>query len=213
MLGSIIGAVGSLVGGSSAQKAAKAESDRQYDLARNTVKYRVEDANNAGVHPLYALGAPTMSSTSHVGGDGGISEASGRLGNAISSNYEKEMQQLNLDHKRAEIDKTRAMTADFVMQSKRNSNIARVDQKPTQDDKKDNYIVVGGKKIYLDPNWKDVEDYSQRWGEGADFIGPYIYHKDLQHTLKRQNKKKKKYYNIPRKSRDQGGTKYYNDRY
>ncbi len=38
-------------------------NQQQYDLARHSIQYRVQDAKEAGIHPLYALGAQTMSSS------------------------------------------------------------------------------------------------------------------------------------------------------
>lgn len=37
------------------------QENKEYDFARNSIQWRVDDANRAGIHPLYALGAPTMS--------------------------------------------------------------------------------------------------------------------------------------------------------
>lgn len=60
ILGSLIGAGTSLLGGLLGKKSADKANDQQMDLAKNTIQYRVADANAAGVHPLYAMGAPTM---------------------------------------------------------------------------------------------------------------------------------------------------------
>lgn len=72
-LGSIIGSVaGNLVGSVgdffSNRSANDQNKDMQYDFAKNGVRWRVDDARNAGVHPLYALGANIASpSPSSVG--------------------------------------------------------------------------------------------------------------------------------------------------
>lgn len=60
ILGSLIGAGTSLLGGLLGKSSADKANKQQMDLAQNSIKYRVEDANRAGVHPLYAMGAPTM---------------------------------------------------------------------------------------------------------------------------------------------------------
>lgn len=61
MLGSILGAVGgiasSILGNSQANKQAKL----QKEFAQNAIQWKVADANAAGIHPLYALGANTTS--------------------------------------------------------------------------------------------------------------------------------------------------------
>jgi hypothetical protein len=45
----------------------------QREFAQNAISWRVADANRAGIHPLYALGAPTLSPSVSVGG--GVSSA------------------------------------------------------------------------------------------------------------------------------------------
>lgn len=74
MLGSLISAganiIGGLIGAKSAESAkdatvAQSEADRalQQEFAKQGIRWRVEDAKAAGIHPLYALGAqiPTYS--------------------------------------------------------------------------------------------------------------------------------------------------------
>lgn len=69
---SIIGAIGNVIGGflnrSHAEDInqrnlhqAQLNRDAQAEFARNSIRWRVEDARRAGIHPIYALGAPTMS--------------------------------------------------------------------------------------------------------------------------------------------------------
>lgn len=71
-LGPAISAGANLIGGlmgASAQKDANERNqaawqqnfDMQKKLASHGIRMRVEDAKEAGIHPLYALGAPTMS--------------------------------------------------------------------------------------------------------------------------------------------------------
>lgn len=63
MLGSLISAGASLLGGvlgSKKQKSAdEANVELQREFAQNGIRWKVEDAKAAGVSPLYALGAPT----------------------------------------------------------------------------------------------------------------------------------------------------------
>jgi len=61
MLGALLGAAGSigsaLLGNSAASKQAKL----QKQFAKNAIQWKVADAEKAGIHPLYALGANTVS--------------------------------------------------------------------------------------------------------------------------------------------------------
>lgn len=62
---------GSLFGGSgglSARKSAALEAAYAREFAQNQIQWKVQDAKNAGVHPLYALGAPAVSFSPSFGG-------------------------------------------------------------------------------------------------------------------------------------------------
>lgn len=92
MLGNLISAganiIGGLFGKSSADKAREsqeranaANAALQREFAQNSIRWRVADARAAGVHPIYALGAPTISaSPSYVG-----ATADNSLGSAIAN--------------------------------------------------------------------------------------------------------------------------------
>ena len=63
-IGSAIGAVGSIAGGligaNNAQSVAGMNYEAQKEFAQNGIRWKVEDAKRAGIHPLYALGASTQ---------------------------------------------------------------------------------------------------------------------------------------------------------
>lgn len=67
-----IGAGSSLIGGMLGQddqkKQSKKDYERQKEFAQNSIRWRVADAEAAGLHPLAALGASTASYSSSVGG-------------------------------------------------------------------------------------------------------------------------------------------------
>lgn len=64
------GALGSLFGGSSGRKEAALQAQYNREVMQNQLQWRAEDAKKAGIHPLYAMGAPSVSfSPSVVGGD------------------------------------------------------------------------------------------------------------------------------------------------
>lgn len=90
IIGSAIGAVGSLIGGGMKNNAAEAQAALQYqnqkEFAQNGIRWKVADAKAAGIHPLAALGAQTVSynPVSIQASDGGVSEALGRMGQGIS---------------------------------------------------------------------------------------------------------------------------------
>lgn len=134
MIGALIGAGASLIGGLFGKKSAKkqqaaaiaaqeAQSNREYarqkEFAREAIQWKVRDAKRAGVHPLYALGANTVSyAPQSVGGvgyndplPGAIADAGQNIGRAIDSglNSDQRIQhRLNmLSVQRAELENTK----------------------------------------------------------------------------------------------------------
>jgi hypothetical protein len=86
LAGGALSGLGSLAGAWMQTEAANKANKQQMDLAKNSIQYRVADAERAGIHPLYALGAPTLS-TSHVTSSmgQGVADAAGHLGKAITN--------------------------------------------------------------------------------------------------------------------------------
>lgn len=58
-LGAIGGLIGSIFGSSKADKAAEENIKLQREFAQQGIRWKVEDAKAAGIHPLFALGAQT----------------------------------------------------------------------------------------------------------------------------------------------------------
>lgn len=76
MLGSLLSAGSSLIGGLLGNKAEKKERAMQLEFAQNGIQWKVADAKKAGIHPLFALGAPTQSYSPI---------STGSLGDAVSN--------------------------------------------------------------------------------------------------------------------------------
>lgn len=93
----VIGAAGSLIGGhldrNSARAAQAFNYSAQKEFAQNGIRWRVEDAKAAGIHPLYALGASTASFSPVQGysGDGGVSDAFASMSQGFSRAAEAKM--------------------------------------------------------------------------------------------------------------------------
>lgn len=106
--GSIIPAAMNLLGGSQAAKEARETSDQnvflQKEFAQHGVRWRVEDAKAAGLHPLFALGAQgaQYSPSAVVGASPmgtAISQAGQSLGRAVQAqetDAQREAVRLNL---------------------------------------------------------------------------------------------------------------------
>lgn len=90
MFGGIAAGIGSIAGGLISAHNARSMWDRNYgaqkEFAQNGVRWKVEDAKRAGIHPLFALGASTRSFSPVQGysGDFGVSDAATEFGQGIS---------------------------------------------------------------------------------------------------------------------------------
>lgn len=197
MLGSLVSALGSLASGifgrSAARDAQETQSrmaqqniDLQREFAQNGIQWRVADANKAGVHPLAALGAQTVSfSPVSVGGevDNSMSTAMSNIGqdlgraiNATRSSdqrdaaYEKSLRDLQLTGAGLDNDIKRATLASSIQRLKANANPSfpsssaiwpntKVTQAPTMSaqDAEDRWHEAGGFFQGLSNVWNDYK--------------------------------------------------------
>jgi len=110
--------VSSYLNANAAKEASKKDYKRAKEFAQNSIQWRVADANAAGVSPLFALGAPTMSySGSSVGVDpvaAGLESMGQNISRAALANAEPAskvdaaMQALMIERGTLENDKLRA---------------------------------------------------------------------------------------------------------
>ena len=115
--------VDSIVSKNSAEKA----NATNLHLAKNSIKYRVEDAKQSGIHPLYALGAPTMSLPAQQINTN-FGEAGRSLEKTINKGYENELKAKNLENIQADINLKNAQSENFIADAKKASNMQRVNQ-------------------------------------------------------------------------------------
>lgn len=87
MLGALIPAAAGIIGGlisSNSQQKANAENIRlQKQFAQEGIQWRVKDAEKAGIHPLYALGAQTTSFSPSIVGDTSLGSSLANAGQDI----------------------------------------------------------------------------------------------------------------------------------
>lgn len=187
MLGSILSAGANLIGGLFGKSSQDKANKNVMDAAKNSIQWRVEDAKKAGVHPVYALGAPTMSVGSVVG-DTSMPAAMSNIGQDISramastatsqSRMDSQVQALTL--KRMDLENTLLA-----------SQIARINQPATPPAYPGGSQVIGGQGdvpiVSVDPsrtthfvnprgdiiktaNLPDAQVYQDRYGEVAENI-------------------------------------------
>jgi len=92
MLGALIGAgaslASSLLGNKENAKARNQEYQQQKEFAQSGIQWKAEDARKAGIHPLYAMGANTVSyAPQSVGGSdfSGLANAGQEIGRSIDA--------------------------------------------------------------------------------------------------------------------------------
>jgi len=186
MFGSILGAVGSIAGSllgkssaDAANKTAQANALRQEqlqkDFAQQGIRWKVADAKAAGIHPLYALGANTVSyapvSVGQTSTDfSGLGKAGQDIGRAIDQTrtgseqqgaFQQSVAATQLEGLRLDNDIKRA-----ELQSKLATNVTRGPSMPAVNgipshhfDGQGDAIKLDGNKIKLETR-RDVSDPS-----------------------------------------------------
>lgn len=193
-IGALISGAASLIGGALQNKAAKKanqaaeahalrQEQLQREFAQNGIRWRVEDAKAAGLHPLMAVGAPTANyspvSVGHIAENGmssalaSMGQDIGRAVNATRTGRERDvafdetvrgltLQKMGLENE---------LLASQIAKLRANPNPPFPEGSPSERP----ILSFGNGKVATDPNVSNAEDAQQRWGEGADWIvGPYV---------------------------------------
>lgn len=144
LIGAAVSLGGSLLGANSSSNAAERNYAAQKEFAQNGIRWKVEDAKAAGIHPLAALGAHTASfSPVFQGSDySGFSNAGQMISRAMEAKQtqaERELADLQVEHARLENEYTRAKIDDLknqgvhrdfaAVQALDSANAARVQQR------------------------------------------------------------------------------------
>lgn len=88
LIGAAAGISGGMMGNKANEKARQQEYQQQKEFAQSGIQWKVQDAEKAGIHPLYALGANTVSySPQSVGGPdyNFVGDAGQNIGRAIDA--------------------------------------------------------------------------------------------------------------------------------
>lgn len=177
-----------------AQKEANQKNaDLQRDFAQNSIRWRAEDAKRAGIHPIYALGAPTMSATSsYVATDGmadALSSASQDIGRAVNATrtqperddaFTKSVQQLSLQKAGLENELLASQIAKLKASINPPMPVLGSDGVPQADKFEERpRMMLGGVPITGDEGTMNTDTATKRWGEMSDWaVGPYVAWRD-----------------------------------
>ena len=164
--------VGDLLGFASDQKTAKKNIKYQREFAQKGIGWRVQDAKESGIHPLYAIGANTASFQPVSGSGHHLSNAGESAQNALNDRRAKEynnlLQEKNLQKMDADIEATKANTNNanaqamsFIEETKRASDLARL-----------NHMLRLGERKADQTVWKKY--YNERTGEWERWVNPKL---------------------------------------
>ena len=153
-------------GGNEWQQAMAQQAAYQREFARHGIKWRVLDAQEAGIHPLYALGASTHSPTFSIGAGGGgrsrggdaLAAAGRSAGMAYAAHAQRKLHKLQVQ--RAELEN--ALLASQIKRSEIQSN--------AQQDAQEIGSVMGR----LDRTPQAVAVRGNTIPETGDILGPDI---------------------------------------
>lgn len=193
MLGDIISGGAKLIGGfldrdaakdANAQKIqlAQMEYDRQKEFAQQGVRWKVNDALRAGVHPLFALGASTSSYSPQAIGvekesiGSALADMGQDVGRAVTATMSPKekvataaRETIMLEGMQLDNDIKRATLASSLQKLNAPGNA----QSPVPEaDKPEErpQIYIGGKRVATDPGSTNAEEAEKRWGDIAQEI-------------------------------------------
>lgn len=147
----------------------------QREFAQQGIRWKVEDAKAAGIHPLYALGAQTHSFTPQSisspdipsAGLGAMGQDIGRAVNATRTDdertvaYNEALQKLSLERGSLENEVLRQRLRTMVQ----SSNPALPNAVPEADKFEERPKLMAGARWNTDPNFVNAEDAEKRYGD------------------------------------------------
>lgn len=194
MWGELISAGSKLLGGLLGKSQADKQAALQKQFAKNAIQWKVADAKAAGVSPLYALGANTVSYSPNLVGDNlasGLSEMGQDIGRAVSSVSTQpervaaeKLSGLQLERAGLENDLLRTQIAGAQ------KALVRAQVGPAMPDinstgNPGDPLYIGGHVIKTDPKTSSGQTFENRYGDAADWItGPVVAWQDFKNTVK-----------------------------
>jgi len=197
MLGTLISAgaslIGGLIGNQQKQQGQEREIELQKEFAQNGLRWKVEDAQRAGIHPLAALGS-SGAQYSPVGlGDNDTAASFSSAGQDISRAIDNtrtaperlgavgaKMQALSLDRASLENDLLRAQILDITRP--RSPPFPMADGGYNMPGQPGSGIKVNNENVKFDPGWSNAQEAEDRYGDliqmlyGAGVLGADIIH-------------------------------------
>lgn len=207
--GDVLGAISNVVGGFINRDASNKANDTNYRIAQQNmalqkqfaqegIRWKVDDAKAAGIHPLYALGATTHSFSPVSAGavaDTSLGNAMAAAGQDLSrsmnstrtseernSAFSKTVEQLTLQKMGLENDLLSSQIA--KLRSTTNPPMPTLAPPggpvPVAKDYEDApRLNLGAGQLNVDRHVTNTDDFTKRYGESADWwAGPYVMWRD-----------------------------------
>lgn len=188
--GPLVSGVSNLLGGimssRAASDAAEEQAALQKEFAQNAIQWKVADAKAAGVHPLYALGANTVSYSPVSVGDTSMGSAFSNMGQdvgraieAVQSEPErtaaKQLTALQLERAGLENEFLKTQIAGQINRNVRSAQVGPgmplVER--VQGPQRTTGVNVGGVPVPFDQGTSDVgQIIEDRYGEGNPLTWP-----------------------------------------
>lgn len=233
MLPAVLSAAGSVADHLLGKQAANKQYKQQKEFAQSGIQWRVADAEKAGIHPLYALGAQTTSYSPVSVGGGNFAEAGQNIGRAIDATRSNPAKADALAHTASRIqleglqldnEIKRAQLASAIALTRQSSNpglpsvltSADVMGMPGQGDAPqiDKFtapemltsVREHGERKGIDPNWSNAQTIQDRYGDTTEeFYGVLNWFADKLHQRQQHFDKNQRPYIKLNPPRQQGG--------
>lgn len=194
MLGSILGAVGGIASAFLGKSQADKNVKLQKEFAQKGIQWKVDDANKAGIHPLYALGANTTSfSPVSVGGPdlsflGDMGQDIDRSRMATSSapirGASRALEALTLERASLENDLLRSQIRRSNAPSVGPALPGMIPEEVVNPQRTSGVNV--GVPVVSNPHFSDAQSYEDRYGElGGSALGLLNFPADIYHAAKK----------------------------
>lgn len=185
LLAAALPAIGSAIGGylqgEASEKNAERNIQMQREFAQQGIRWKVEDAKAAGVHPLFALGASTHSFAPVSVGQNGMASALTSMGQGVGrainatqtgservSSYSEAASKLQLDNMALQ-NQLLASRVALLNQGGGNPPLPEAGGLPSipQDTKQDPRppLQMGGTQISTDPGTSNMQKFEDRYGD------------------------------------------------
>lgn len=152
------------------------------EFATSGIQMKVADANKAGIHPLFALGASTAAAPSISVGDVGrpsASDAFGSMGQDLSraiaassdevqrdKQHKRAVQKLELENMKLNNDALRAKTVSQMARTSRGSaQVGPGLPVPEKDTPEERPQLFAGARWGTNPKFTNAEDWEKRYGD------------------------------------------------